>query len=132
MQLELSDLEQLLSRIQEMESKVAALEARIIAMESVGFTKERTEKLFPAEKISVKYRPLAKYLFESGERRVQLDYTKIEEILGFPLPATAYNYPQSYWANTGTHSYSSGWMEVGYKARVDIEKKIVTFEETIA
>ena len=60
-----------------------------------------------------------------------LTYPKIEEILGFSLPATAYNYPHSYWANTETHSYSSSWMAVEYKARVDVEKKTVTFEKIV-
>ncbi len=63
----------------------------------------------------------------SNETRVTLNYSQIEEILGFALPETAKKFKQSYWANTETHSYASCWMAVGYKTRVDVESDTVTF-----
>jgi hypothetical protein len=60
-----------------------------------------------------------------------LSYAQIEEILEFPLPPTAYNLPQSFWANTETHSYAKGsWLAVGYKAKV-VENQRVVFERSI-
>ena len=143
MKLEISDVESLLNRIQSAEKraallqelvggyegriaaleeakeqlagKVAALETRIAQAEG---RQARQGTAFPAEKISRKYRGLALYLFNSQEEKVRLTYEQIEEKLGFALPPTAYNLPQSYWANTAGHSYSSAWMAVGYKARV--------------
>ncbi len=79
------------------------------------------------DKVGIKYRSLAEYLLASGENRVVLSYSQIEDILGFRLPDTAKKYKQSYWANTETHSYAMSWLAVGYKARVDTENDIVTF-----
>lgn len=131
MQLELSDLEKIFNRIQEAERKIETLEARIAELEKVKSSVEDEKKPFPVEKISTRYRSLARFLFDCEERRINLPYAKIEEILGFKLPATAYNFPHSYWANTETHSYSSSWLAVDYKARVDAEKKTVTFEKIV-
>ena len=86
---------------------------------------------FPADKIGQKYKKLAEYLYEAWDRTIELDYAQIEEILGFTLPATAYNFPQSYWANTETHSYAKGsWMALGYSAKVIGQQK-VQFERDI-
>ena len=131
MQLELSDLEKLFNRLQQIEQKVKQLEDRVAELENGNRVTEATKPPFPSENVSERYRSLAKYLYDCGDGRVVLTYSRIEEILGFALPATAHNYPQSYWANTETHSYSSGWMAVGYKARVNYEKKLVTFEKNI-
>lgn len=97
------------------EGKIAALETRIAQIES---RQALQGAAFPAEKISRKYRGLALFLFNSQQDTVLLTYGQIEEKLGFALPPTAYNLPQSYWANTAGHSYSSAWMAVGYKARI--------------
>ena len=57
-----------------------------------------------------------------------VSYKKVEDILGFSLPASAYNLPQSYW---GYHTYAKSWLLLGYKAKVNIETKIVTFERNL-
>ena len=116
---------ELMSRIQVLEKKVEVLEGRNVCNSTVNERKPA----FPAGKISDKYMPLAEYLYETWEKRIAMSYKKIEEILGFVLPDTAYNFPQSYWANTKTHSYASAWMEIGYKAKYNNETKEVTFEK---
>lgn len=130
MQLELSDLVKIFNRIEELESRVATLEA---SMESLKENRNNfvNRPSFPVEKISDKYKGLAEYLYQNWDKKIELSYQEIEEILGFSLPPTAYNLPQSYWANTETHSYAKGsWLAVGYKAKVvGIEK--VVFERSL-
>ena len=80
-------------------------------------------------KVSLKYRPLAEFLIEKNERSITLNYTQLRNILGFELPSSARNHMNQFWANTDTHSYSSSWLNVGYKTRVDVANKTVTFEK---
>ena len=113
-----------MSRIQVLEKKVENLESRLNGASTL-------ERAFPSRGISNKYKPLAEYLFRSGENKVILTYRQIEDILGFDLPSTAYNFPQSFWANTETHSYSSAWMKVDYTARTNISEQKVIFEKNV-
>ena len=121
---------ELLSRIKILEEKVCTLEEKV---QQSPKNDPRTEKKppLPVEKISAKYRPLAEFLYENWGKKIVLNYSKIEEIIGFRLPPTAYNIPRSYWANTLTHTYATAWLSVGYKARVDIKTMTVTFEKII-
>lgn len=86
---------ELLSRIKVLESKVADLENRIGSTSTLGLNVIRPP--FPANSISDKYKGLAEYLYEKWEKKITLTYAQIEEKLGFSLPTTAHNYPQSYW-----------------------------------
>lgn len=118
---------ELLNRIQVLEKKVEVLE---------GQRRQNEEGLlnrpsFPTEKIGDKYRPLAEYLYEKWDKKIILTYSEIEEILGFPLPKTAHNYPHSFWANTETHSYAFSWLAIGYKAKVEYETRTVIFERNL-
>ena len=115
---------ELMNRIQVLEKKVEFLESQISGDSVV-------ERVFPNREIGNKYKPLAEYLFRNGEKKVELTYKEIEHILGFTLPSTAYNYPQSFWANTETHSYSSAWLKVDYRARTNIAENKVIFEKNI-
>ena len=121
---------ELLSRIQVLENRVSILEAQKeqIQEEKVGIV---DRPIFPSAKISGKYKPLAEYLYERWDKKIQISYKKIEEILGFSLPETAYKFPQAYWANTTTHSYASSWLAVGYKARVKASDEAVIFEKQV-
>ena len=114
---------EMLERISVLEGKVKELEEKL-AGTSAEQTQERN-----TDKISDKYRKLAEYLTTSSEKCIVLSYAQIEDILGFSLPETARKYKPSFWANTATHSYSSSWMAVGYKARVDKNRDCVTFEK---
>lgn len=120
---------ELLSRIKVLESKVEDLERKIGAVPIVGESVNRPS--FPADLISDKYKGLAEYLYEKWEKKITLTYAQIEEKLGFSLPSTAHNYPQSYWANTKTHSYASAWMALGYKAKVNEGNNSVNFERSM-
>ncbi len=110
---------EMLDRIKTLENKVKALEERSCD------TPAREQILL--DDVSAKYRPLAEYLLASGAAKVSLSYPQLEGILGFALPATAHNFMASFWANTRTHSYASGWLNVGYKAKVDQTQGIVHF-----
>ena len=118
---------ELLSRIQTLETKVAALERQ---MESSNVSSPQKPP-YPADKISDKYMRLGIYLYEKWERKIMLTYEELERILEFTLPDTAYNFPQSFWANTATHTYASSWLALGYKAKVNFEERTVTFERKI-
>lgn len=130
MQIELSDMVKIINRIEALESKVAMLEARLAdAGENPPTPANRP--LYPTGKISDKYKGLAEYLYERWDRKIELTYAQIEEILGFSLPPTAYNLPYSFWANTETHSYAKGsWLAVEYKAKVVGDQKIL-FERNL-
>jgi hypothetical protein len=130
MQIELSDMVKIINRIEALENKVAMLESRMATMNDHS-NSSSNRPAFPTEKISDKYKRLAEYLYEKWDRKIELSYAQIEEILEFPLPPTAYNLPQSFWANTETHSYAKGsWLAVGYKAKV-VENQRVVFERSI-
>ncbi len=113
---------EMLERIKVLENKVKVLEEKI-----ENTPTSQPQVAVQLDKVSAKYRGLAEYLLSSNETRVTLNYSQIEEILGFALPETAKKFKQSYWANTETHSYASCWMAVGYKTRVDVESDTVTF-----
>ncbi|MCB2015231.1 MAG: hypothetical protein R3E11_02760 [Sphingobium sp.] len=53
-------------------------------------------------------------------------FSEIEEVLGFPLPASARQY-QAWWSNQ-MRAQSIGWQSAGWKtSSVDLEKQRVTF-----
>ena len=121
---------ELFSRVQILEKKVAELEEKQ-SCPSTSKTPFHNRPPFPSDKVSDKYKGLAEYLYQNWEKKIKMSYKEIETALGFPLPATAYNLPQSYWANTETHSYAKGsWLAVGYKAKV-IDTECICFERNL-
>ena len=124
MQLELDEIVKILNRIEALECKVSELEAYIKAQDNAK-SPVLERPAFPVGEVSEKYKALTEYLYESWERKIELNYAQIEDILGFALPPTAYKLPFSYWANTKTHSYASSWLAIGYKAKVIDAQKIV-------
>lgn len=130
MQIELSDIVKLYNRIDELEKRVAQLEEKSNVQQSVSAScVERPA--FPMECINSKYKALSEFLYENWEKRIVLSYEQLEDILGFSLPASAHNLPQSYWANTEYHTYAKSWLKLGYKAKVDTENKKVVFERNL-
>ena len=92
MQLELTDVVKILNRIESLESKVSMLEEKV--KELGGKSNTITNRpAFPVGKVSDKYKGLAEYLYEKWDKRIELSYKQIEEVLGFSLPPTAYNLP---------------------------------------
>lgn len=129
MQLEMSDILAIFNRIQALEDKVSMLETRIVGFDDQKLRSNRPA--FPVNEVGEKYKGLAEYLYEKWDKKIVLTYKEIESILGFTLPETARKFPQSYWANTETHSYAKGsWLAVGYKAKWIDEQK-VAFERNL-
>ena len=130
MQLELADIVKLYNRIDELEKRVAQLEAQTNQQSSTKLSYAE-RPAFPAECANSKYKALSEFLYENWEKRIILSYTELEDILGFSLPTSAHNLPQSYWANTEYHTYAKSWLKLGYKAKVDAENKQVCFERNL-
>ena len=129
MQLELADFIKLYNRIDELEKRVVQLEEKLNEQnEDISYVGRPT---FPVECTNSKYRALSEFLYESWEKRIVLSYEKVEDILGFALPATAHNVPHSYWANTEYHPYAKSWLALGYKVKVDVKNKSVMFERNL-
>jgi hypothetical protein len=79
------------------------------------------------------YQPLADYLRRQPGCETTLSYDDIERILGRELPRTAYgDHVRQWWANTKTHSQALAWLEVGWRARVDVVNKRVFFTRVSA
>ena len=130
MQLEFSDFVKLYNRIDELEKRVAQLEEKISEQQNENAS-YASRPAFPAECSNSKYRALSEFLYQSWDKRIVLSYDKLEDILGFSLPATAHNLPHSYWANTEYHPYAKSWLALGYKAKPDIKNKSVIFERNL-
>lgn len=77
-----------------------------------------------------KYEALYLHLLAQSGDRWDVTFSRIEEILGFPLPASARNY-RPWWANQkgkGTHTQSRAWVEAGWDtSRVDLENETLIF-----
>ena len=127
MQIELSDIIKLYNRIDELEKRVAQLDECVTTQQKISPYAERPA--FPVECKNGKYKALSEFLYESWEKKIVLSYEELENILGFSLPSSAHNLPQSYWANTEYHTYAKSWLKLGYKAKV--ENKKVIFERNL-
>jgi hypothetical protein len=79
-----------------------------------------------------KYEPLRKFLETSNSDAMDVSFTQLERILGFPLPNSAYRH-QAWWANEthGSHSHSRSWQDAGWETRqVNTNRKTVRFERS--
>ena len=78
-----------------------------------------------------KYAPLEAYFraLPKDKREVKLSFEKIEEILKFTLPASAYE-DERWWLHEkeGNHVNLRAWSNAGWKmAKVDVLKRQVLF-----
>jgi len=78
-----------------------------------------------------KYTPLGKYLknIPANVSDMTLSFENIIEIIGSPLPYSAYHYP-AWWSNEkhGNHVEAHAWMNAGWKVEdVDWGRKTVKF-----
>lgn len=72
-----------------------------------------------------KYRPLGDYLVKQHEVTVFLAFQRIEQILGFALPPSAYSH-RAWWANSLLHPQAGSWLNVGWKVgKVNMEAMTV-------
>ena len=81
-----------------------------------------------------KYAPLEAYFraLPKYKREVKLSFEKIEEILKFTLPASAYE-DERWWLHEkeGNHVNLRAWANAGWKmAKVDVLKRQVLFGRT--
>ena len=109
---------ELMNRVQILEEKVQKFEASGNSL----YWREEEEM-----RDSKKYRPLSEAILSESKNKVTFSFSRIEETLGFSLPASARNH-RAFWANTKTHSIALSWMSVGFETMdVDMENERVTF-----
>jgi hypothetical protein len=88
--------------------------------------------MFAGKEAPMKYEPLKRHLEgESRQDALRLDFAKIEDVLGFALPRSAYAH-QAWWSNTRTgHSHAAAWLDAGWKtAELDLAGRKVSFFKT--
>lgn len=120
--------------VEELSMQVQALEERLAKIENL-LEKAAPVQKAPREKEEVynvgvkgKYRFLADFLHNHGGDSITMTFKQIEELIGNPLPSSAYNH-RAYWSNTDTHSISKVWMQAGYMTTyVNLLSRKVIFE----
>ena len=75
-----------------------------------------------------KYQHLTDHLSKLKSHEWRASFNDIEQVLGFELPASAYQHP-AWWANqNGGQAQRAAWQEAGWKTEsVDLEGQAVTF-----
>jgi hypothetical protein len=61
-----------------------------------------------------KYEALMRYFQTLEVNKVVLTYDEIENIIGFKLPKSAYEY-NAYWRESITHTVTRAWIESGWE-----------------
>lgn len=75
-----------------------------------------------------KYLALGDHLRDSESSRVTLTFNDIEDLLGFPLPASAKKH-RAWWGNsTSGHSQAAAWLNQGWKV-AGVTDTSVTFHQ---
>jgi hypothetical protein len=80
-----------------------------------------------------RYDALAQFLDNQSMPVWQAKFDDIENVLGFPLPASAHRH-SAWWANQrgAGHSQVRGWRDVGWRtSEVDLQRKSVKFEREL-
>lgn len=72
-----------------------------------------SNKALNSSAIKGKYTPLHSWLLELQTDSVSLTISEVENILGFPLPASAYQY-RAWWSNDISHSQAKSWLFAGW------------------
>lgn len=119
--------------VEELAMQLQALEERLEKLETLL---DKPVQKAPREKEEVynvgvkgKYRFLADFLHTHGGDSVTMTFKQIEDLIGQPLPSSAYNH-RAYWSNTDTHSISKVWMQAGYMTTyVNLLSRKVIFEK---
>jgi hypothetical protein len=75
-----------------------------------------------------KYEVLPQFLAQSPGTAHRLSFSKIEGLLGFKLPKSAYEH-EAWWSNNATgHSHARAWLKFGWRTEaVDLAARKVTF-----
>jgi hypothetical protein len=78
-----------------------------------------------------KYEPLRQFLAGQRNASVKLSFRKIEEVLGFRLPRSAYEY-EAWWSNNETGHSHARWLKGGWRTtNVDLAGRSVVFEQAV-
>lgn len=76
------------------------------------------------------YNPIHDRLLRSSAASLKLSFTEIEDLIGQPLPQSAYDQTE-WWSNedlaTTRHVQCRAWQTAGYSAEVNLDAKTVTF-----
>lgn len=76
-----------------------------------------------------KYQKLTDYLQKTGKKEIRLTLTEIQDILGFPLDPSAYQY-REFWANCTASTKAYSWMEAGYEiTEIDLKSETLLFKQ---
>ncbi len=81
-----------------------------------------------------KYHPLFDHLQKSQQPEVTLTFSKVEELLGCKLPASAWT-KRAWWSNRDSKGalQASAWVNAGYHVEsVDLEQQAVKFQKFTA
>jgi hypothetical protein len=78
-----------------------------------------------------KYEALPQFLARTEGAIHRVSFSKIESILGFKLPPSAYEH-EAWWSNNATgHSHARAWIEFGWRTEaVDLAGRKVTFRRS--
>lgn len=74
-----------------------------------------------------KYESFKKFLMVSAKDSLRMSFGEIEQVLGFPLPASKQY--QAWWSNNPTNNVMTrAWLDAGYRtSNVDVEGERITF-----
>ena len=76
-----------------------------------------------------KYQKLTEYLEKNGSKEIRMTLSEAENILGFPLDSSAYQY-REFWANCTASTKAYSWMDAGYEiVSLDLKEKTVLFRQ---
>ncbi len=76
----------------------------------------------------MKYDNLSNYLNAEGKDSVSISFAKLESILGFTLPKSAYTH-RPWWGNGG-HSHAAAWLDAGFLVdNVSLTNQVVVFRK---
>ncbi|MBR0724136.1 DUF7662 domain-containing protein [Bradyrhizobium manausense] len=110
--------------------RITELELELTARDFHSTSLQKSQRDGP--RVMSVYDPLQRKLKSVREPAVRLTFSEIEEILGRPLPASAYKY-SAWWDNEKSrpgHAHSFAWLDAGFKARVSMKKRTVEFNRT--
>ena len=76
-----------------------------------------------------KYQKLTEYLQKNRKTELLLTFAEIEEILGFSLDVSAFQYKE-FWANCTASTKAYSWMDAGYEiTETNLKEGILTFRK---
>ena len=74
-----------------------------------------------------RYAKLNEYFSRRHEKRAQLTFEQIEQLIERKLPESAHNH-RAFWANDPKHSQAKAWMEAGWRVEaINIDEKTLYF-----